>query len=320
MSDLIEVRVRRKWKAAEGICALELVRADGGRLLPFEAGAHIDVHLPNGLVRQYSLCNGPRDTDGYRIAVLREPASRGGSAAVHDALPVGTVLSISAPRNFFRLIDAAPHHLLLAGGIGITPILAMAQALHDRGAAFTLHYATRSRARTAFPEELAGAPFAAQVHLHHDDGPAEQRLDLPAVLRAAPAESHLYVCGPAGFMNAVIDAARHLGWAEERIHRESFQAAAPASSDAGGFELVLAGSGRVIPVRPDQTALRALLDAGLDVPYSCEQGVCGTCLTRVVDGGIDHRDQYLTDEERTAQDQFLPCCSRAQGPRLVIDL
>lgn len=320
MNELIEVRVSRKWTEADGICALDLVRADGGALPPFEAGAHIDVHLADGLVRQYSLCNGPHETGIYRIAVLREPSSRGGSAAVHDALMVGSTLKISAPRNFFGLAKEAPHHLLLAGGIGVTPILAMAQALHARGGSFTMHYATRNRARTAFADALAAAPYAANVHLHHDDGPAEQRLDLTEVLRAAPAGNHLYVCGPAGFMNAAIDAARHQGWADERIHRESFQAAAPSEHDAAGFELVLSRSGRVIPVLPDQTALRALLDAGIDVPYSCEQGVCGTCLTRVVEGGIEHRDQYLTDEERAAQDQFLPCCSRAQGKRLVLEL
>lgn len=317
---LIRVRVAARQDEALDICSLDLVPVDGSALPGFSAGAHIDVHLPGGLVRQYSLCNPPGETQRYRIAVLRDAASRGGSATVHDQLQVGTVLDIGTPRNLFELDPAAPHHLLLAGGIGITPLLAMAEQLAAQGGAFTLHHATRSRERTPFVAQLASAPYADRVHHHFDDGPAMQKLDLAATLRSAPAGSHLYVCGPTGFMEAVLAEGRAQGWDEARLHREYFAAAPTGTAGDGGFELELASSGRVIPVAADQTALAALLAAGLDIPMSCEQGVCGTCLTGVKSGVPDHRDQYLTPEERAANNQFLPCCSRASSARLVLDL
>lgn len=320
MSGTLRVRVAARREEALDICSLELERIDGGALPAFSAGAHIDLHLPGGLVRQYSLCNAPGETQRYRIAVLRDAASRGGSSTVHEQLQVGTELDIGAPRNLFELHPSAPHHLLLAGGIGITPLLAMAGQLAAQGCAFTLHHATRSRERTPFLAQLATAAYADRVHHHFDDGAAMQKLDLAATLRAAPAGSHLYVCGPTGFMEAVLAEGRAQGWAEDRLHREYFAAAPTEASDDGGFELELASSGRVIPVAADQTALAALLAAGLDVPMSCEQGVCGTCLTGVNSGVPDHRDQFLTPEERAANDQFLPCCSRARSPRLVLDL
>ncbi len=317
---LIRVRVAARQDEALDICSLDLVPVDGSALPAFSAGAHIDVHLPGGLVRQYSLCNPPGETQRYRIAVLRDAASRGGSATVHDQLQVGTVLDIGAPRNLFELDPSAPHHLLLAGGIGITPLLAMAEQLAAQGAAFTLHHATRTRDRTPFFAQLSTAAYAAEVHHHFDDGPAMQKLDLAATLRSAPAGSHLYVCGPTGFMEAVLAAGRAQGWDEARLHREYFAAAPTGTAGDGGFELEIASSGRVIPVAKDQTALAALLAAGLDIPMSCEQGVCGTCLTGVKSGVPDHRDQYLTPEERAANNQFLPCCSRASSARLVLDL
>ena len=317
---LIRVRVAARQDEALDICSLDLVPVDGSALPAFSAGAHIDVHLPGGLVRQYSLCNPPGETHRYRIAVLRDAASRGGSATVHDQLQVGTVLDIGTPRNLFELDPAAPHHLLLAGGIGITPLLAMAEQLAAQGGGFTLHHATRSRERTPFVAQLASAPYADRVHHHFDDGPATQKLDLAATLRSAPAGSHLYVCGPTGFMEAVLAEGRAQGWDEARLHREYFAAAPTGTAGDGGFELELASSGRVIPVAADQTALAALLAAGLDIPMSCEQGVCGTCLTGVKSGVPDHRDQYLTPEERAANNQFLPCCSRASSARLVLDL
>ena len=320
MSALLRVRVVARQDEALDICSLDLVAVDGGALPAFSAGAHIDLHLPGGLVRQYSLCNAPGETQRYRIAVLRDAASRGGSATVHDQLQVGTELEIGAPRNLFELDPSAPHHLLLAGGIGITPLLAMAEQLAAQGGSFALHHATRSHERTPFVAQLATAPYADRVHHHVDDGPAMQKLDLAATLRSAPAGSHLYVCGPTGFMEAVLAEGRAQGWDEARLHREYFATAPTGAAGDGGFELELASSGRVIPVAKDQTALAALLAAGLDIPMSCEQGVCGTCLTGVKSGVPDHRDQYLTPEERAANNQFLPCCSRASSPRLVLDL
>jgi vanillate monooxygenase ferredoxin subunit len=254
------------------------------------------------------------------IGVLRDAASRGGSAAVHDLVHEGSVLTISVPRNLFPLAAQAPHHLLLAGGIGITPMLAMAEHLAATGSAFTLHHCNRSRARTAFISRLTAAPFAGQVQHHFDDGDAAQKLDIAATLKNAPAGTHLYVCGPQGFMDAVLNAGRAAGWPEERLHREYFGAAPVDHTNDGSFELEIASTGKVIKVLADQTALAALHAAGIDIPMSCEQGVCGTCLTRVKAGTPDHRDQYLEPDEQAANDQFLPCCSRAKSPRLVLDL
>ncbi len=317
------VRIAAKAVEAEDICSFELVAADDQPLPAFTPGAHIDVHVPGGPVRQYSLCNGPDDTHCYRIAVLKEAASRGGSVGMH-ALEVGASLEISAPKNHFALAPDARRSLLFAGGIGITPLLCMAQWLGATGADFTLHYATRTAARTAFAERLRRAPYAQRVHLHHDEGPGAQRLDLIATIGAPAAGTHLYVCGPAGFMDAVLSAARALGWPEDRLHREYFgappSAAGAATAAAGGFEVQVASTGALIHVAPDQTVVAALAAAGIGVPVSCEQGVCGTCLTRVIDGTPDHRDLFLTDEERRRNDRFTPCCSRAATPRLVLDL
>jgi len=319
--DTRTVRVARKTVEAEGICSFELVDPGGDALPAFTAGAHVDVHLPGGLVRQYSLCNDPRETHRYCIAVLHEPASRGGSKAMHLQIDVDDRLVLAGPRNHFELAPQAGHTLLLAGGIGITPILSMAEALHARGAAFDLHYCARSSVRMAFTGRLRAAPWAASVRLHVDDGGADQALDLDRLLGDAPPGTHLYVCGPQGFIGAVLSAAQRRGWPGHRVHREYFAPPAAAASSADtAFEVVLARSGLRVVVDAGRTVVRALEDAGITIPVSCEQGVCGTCLTRVIDGVPDHRDAYLTPEERAAGDQFLPCCSRARGERLVLDL
>lgn len=316
---MIDVIIRAMRLEAEGILGLELVAADGAELPPFEAGAHIDLHLPNGLIRQYSLCNDPRERHRYRIAVLRDAASRGGSQAVHELLRIGQRLSIGAPRNLFALDEQAPRSLLLAGGIGITPLLAMAWRLHALGADFALHQCVRTARLAAFAERLASAPFAARTHLHRDDVSAEQKLDLPALLAAEPANSQLYVCGPSGFMDYVLNTARVQGWAEERLHREYF--AAPEGEGGGGtFTLRIASSGQELRVPEDRSALEVLEEAGFDIPVSCGQGICGTCLTRVLDGQPEHRDLFLSNEERARNDQFTPCCSRARSACLVLDL
>ena len=321
----LAVRVVRKRTEAEGICSFELASTSGAPLPAFSAGSHVDVHVsgagvPCGLTRQYSLCNDPSETHRYLIAVLRESASRGGSAAMHERVHEGTVLTISPPKNHFPLAHDAPRHLLMAGGIGVTPILCMAERLAAVNAAFEMHYAARSRARLAFADRIAASRFADRVHFHLDDGPTPQRLDVAAVLAAQPPLTHLYVCGPRGFMDAVIAAARAAGWPDGRIHFEFFAAdVAPRAGD-GAFEVQLASSGRLIAIQPDQTVIDALAAAGVVVPTSCEQGVCGTCLTRVLEGEVDHRDMYLTDEEKAANEQFMPCCSRARSKLLVLDL
>lgn len=318
MTDLV-VKVLSKRQEAEGIASFELGRADGGPLPAFSAGSHVDVHVPGGPVRQYSLCNDAGERHRYRIAVLRDPATRGGSAGMHDAVNEGDTLTISEPRNHFPLVHAR-RTVLLAGGIGVTPLLCMAQRLHAVGADFELHYCTRSVARTAFREEIQAAPFAPRVQFHFDDGDAAQKLDLPSVLGARDAETHLYVCGPTGFIDLVTGRARDLGWPAEQVHLEYFGAAPQDSSGDRAFEVKIASSGQLIPVPADQTVVQALAAHGVEVLVSCEQGVCGTCITRVLEGDCDHRDLYFTDEEKAKNDQFTPCCSRAKGSLLVLDL
>jgi vanillate O-demethylase ferredoxin subunit len=316
----LKVRVARKAAEAIDICTFELLAADGGTLPSFSAGSHVDVHMPGGLTRQYSLCNDPAEGHRYLIGVLKDPATRGGSKAMHETLQEGDTLEISTPKNHFALAHEAKQHLLLAGGIGITPILCMAERLAVMGANFEMHYCTRSRERTAFLDRIARSSFAARVTHHFDDGPAAGKLDIAALLATPQAGTHVYVCGPKGFMDAVLGSARGAGWPEPQLHYEFFSAAPTASASDGSFEVQLASSGRVVVVPKDQTVVQALAAAGVEVMTSCEQGVCGTCITRVLEGEPDHRDMYFTPEEQAANDQFTPCCSRAKSARLVLDL
>ncbi|MCI1005975.1 PDR/VanB family oxidoreductase [Herbaspirillum sp. C7C8] len=315
----LQVRIAARREEADGIIGLELVSPDGSALPAFTAGAHIDVHLPGGMLRQYSLCNAPHEQHRYQIGVLRDAHSRGGSVAVHEVLKVGDLLTIGVPRNQFALVSA-PHSLLLAGGIGVTPILCMAEALAACGASFEMHYCARSPARQAFRERIAASGFARRVVHHYDDGDVAQKLDLDALLSQADPATHLYVCGPAGFITHVVETARARGWPEAQVHFEYFGAAPVQADGNGSFEVRLASSGQVYRIPEDRTVIQVLCEHGVDVPVSCEQGICGTCLTRVLEGEPDHRDQYLTDEERAANDQFTPCCSRARSPLLVLDL
>ncbi|URI08247.1 PDR/VanB family oxidoreductase [Aquincola tertiaricarbonis] len=314
----LQVVVRRRMEQGGNIVLLDLADAAGAALPAFQAGAHVDVHLPTGLVRQYSLCSDPADVRRYRLGVLRDPSSRGGSIAVHEHLTEGASVTISAPRNHFPLAAEAAYSVLVGGGIGITPMIAMAYELSAAGRPFELHYCARSAGACAFLDELAAAPFADRVHVHFDDAGDAQRLNLPASLSAAPAGTHVYVCGPTGFMDWVIGTAAAQGLAQSQIHREYFSADVDTSGQ--GFEVVAAASGRSVQVREGQTILQALSTIGIEVPVSCEEGVCGTCVCTVLEGQCDHRDVYLTDEERAANDQILVCCSRAKSARLVLDL
>uniref|UniRef100_S0DGR6 Putative vanillate O-demethylase oxidoreductase n=1 Tax=termite gut metagenome TaxID=433724 RepID=S0DGR6_9ZZZZ len=317
---VLNVVVTRKREEAVDIVSFELSGEEGQALPSFTAGSHVDVHLPGGLIRQYSLCNDPGETHRYVIAVLRDESGRGGSKAVHDLVHEGDRLQISVPRNQFALAQEAPHHLLLAGGIGVTPILCMAERLAASGETFDMHYCTRSRARTAFVDRISSAGFAGSVQIHHDDNAGGSTFDLDRVLAGAPNGTHLYVCGPKGFMDAVLSAARAKEWPEDRLHYEFFAAPAEPGLTGGSFQVRIASSGATIDVPSDCTVVQALAANGIEVITSCEQGVCGTCLTRVLSGEPEHRDFYLTDEERAANDQFLPCCSRARSALLVLDL
>jgi vanillate O-demethylase ferredoxin subunit len=316
MSELITVRIEAKTAAAQDICALTLVATDGRALPAFTAGAHVDVHLPGGIVRQYSISNDPAETHRYVLGVLLESQSRGGSRAVHELLAPGQTLQVSAPKNHFPLAAQARRSLLIAGGIGITPILAMARQLASEGADFEFHYAASSAERMAFRAEIAASAWADAAHFHV----GHERLDVERLLAAQDAGVHVYVCGPKRLIDAVTEAAKRQGWANERVHHEFFAGAEPPAPGGNrAFEIELR-SGCVITVPADQTAAQALIAAGVPLLTSCEQGVCGTCLTKVLAGQPEHRDLYLTPEEQAANDQFTPCCSRSVGTRLVLDL
>ena len=315
-NDMLRVAIAARHQAAEDIVVLDLVPVDGAALPPFEPGAHVDVEVAPDILRQYSLCGDPSRLDRYRLGILLDPASRGGSTAIHDRFQVGARIRIGHPRNNFPLAQNAASTVLLGGGIGITPLLAMAHHLHATGLPFALHYCARSRAKAAFLDELAAAPYAASVQVHFDDG--DRRFDPARDLPPAAAGAHLYVCGPGGFMDWVIAAAAKLGYPGDQVHTEYFTAQTDTSGAA--FEVMLSRSGQTVQVAAGQSIVAALKAVGVTVEVSCEQGVCGTCLCDVLEGVPDHRDSYLTDDEKAGNDQMTLCCSRAKTPRLVLDL
>lgn len=316
---MIDVIISRKQREAADIASYELVRIDGGELPSFTAGAHIDVHLPGGLIRQYSLCNSPAERLRYVIAVLREPESRGGSAAMHDAVQEGDTLTISEPRNHFELVEDARRSLLFAGGIGVTPLLAMGERLTQLGADFQFHYCARSLERMAFRERIMQSSFAGRTQFHLDDGDENQRLKLHIALADPQPDTHLYVCGPTGFMDYVISGASSQGWPDEQIHREYFSADPAAAQGGDLFQIKIASTGQIFTVPEDKNVVEVLKEAGINITMSCEQGVCGTCLTPVLEGELDHRDMFMTTKEHAEGKLFTPCCSRGKG-LVVLDL
>ncbi|AXF26138.1 flavodoxin reductase [Burkholderia pyrrocinia] len=316
----LTVRVAKKTIEADGVCAFELTDPAGRKLPPFTAGAHIDVHLDDGLVRQYSLCGDPRERRRYLIAVLRVEHSRGGSTAMHERVREGDLLEIGAPVNRFALDETAKRSLLLAGGIGITPILGMAERLARRHAHFELHYCARSQSRAAFVQRLARAPFAGRTRFHFSDGRAEQRFDIERVLDSQLPLTHLYVCGPAGFIDAVLCAARNRGWPERQLHCERFASNARKPATTRAFDVQLASTGKVYRIPEHRSVSASLAEHGVRIPTSCEQGVCGTCVTRVIAGEVEHLDCVLTAVQRERHGHFTPCCSRAKGDLLVLDI
>lgn len=315
----LTLRVRCiRWQA-EDIHAFELVHPEGIALPEVEAGAHVDVHLPAGVIRSYSLAGDPEDRSCWTLGVLLEASSRGGSRAMHESVRVGQTLTIGWPRNAFKLAPGAAHTVLLAGGIGITPLKAMAHVLASQSASFELHYCARTRQHAAFVDELRALATPARLHLHHDNGERAKGLDIGALLANAPPGTHVYFCGPAGFMDACADAARH--WPEGTVHSEHFKAPAWPQTDAapaGSFEVQLARSGATVQVLPEQTIVRALELAGHRIPTSCLSGLCGACKLEYLEGEVDHQDFILSDEEKTHC--LTACVSRAKGARLVVDL
>lgn len=316
---MLAVRVLETREAAVDVLSLVLAPVDGGPLPSYSAGAHIDITLPNGMVRQYSLCRADAGSGSYEVAILRDPAGRGGSACAHRDIKPGDTLGISHPRNLFPLVSA-PVSILFAGGIGITPILAMAEELHRQGRDFELHYCARSPERAAYRDFLAQSPWSGRVRCYYDSQPDQVRFDARQILSGRDGGAHLYVCGPEGFIRHVRDAAGQAGWGDARVHFEHFSASAAQLTDSGEFELVLARRGITVRVGAQTTAAQALLDHGVDVPLSCEQGICGSCVLPVLEGVPEHRDVFLSAAERDANRCFTPCCSRARTPSLLIDL
>ena len=298
-----------------------LVDPHGTPLPDYEAGAHIAVNVPGGFVRHYSLYKLMDDeVEGYPIAVLRDRNSRGGSEKLVDLVGEGDELMISPPANGFPINHEADQSVLIAGGIGITPILCMAQQLLSQQRDFHIHYCGRSPYRMAFLDVLKTGYLSSSTSIHTDDGPASQKFDTVAALGSPAEGKHLYVCGPGGFMAHVLEVAANQGWLGDHIHREYFSATPSEPSSSGSFEIEIRSTGERITVPAGCSALHALRRAGIDVPFSCEEGLCGTCLTGIISGVPDHRDMYLTDLEKSRNDSFLPCCSRALTDRLILDL
>jgi vanillate O-demethylase ferredoxin subunit len=318
--DLLRVRVADRKPEATDVCSFVLVEPGGGELPAFSAGSHIDVHTGDGLVRQYSLCGDPAERRSYRIAVKHETGSRGGSRWMHERLHENDILTISVPRNNFRLNEDAARSVLIAGGIGITPLLSMALRLEALGKPFELQCFSRSMAHTAFHELLSQRKYADRVGFHYALEPESVRAYLRKYLWRRQQGAELYLCGPRPFMDLVEQTAA-VTWPPEAVHLEYFGAdPASLSGPRDSFTVRLARSGGECRVGPEQTIVQALAGCGIQVTTSCEQGVCGTCLTGVLEGVPDHRDVFLTDEERAAGDRMLPCVSRARSEILVLDL
>ncbi|WP_420877302.1 PDR/VanB family oxidoreductase [Streptomyces neyagawaensis] len=311
----VTLQIRAKDTIADGVVSLTLAHPDGARLPDWTPGSHIDLVLPEGTTRQYSLCGDRWDPYTYRIAVLREPAGRGGSAYVHDRLAPGDLVGVGGPRNHFPLVPA-DRYLFIAGGIGITPLLPMIHQAELIGADWQLLYGGRSRASMALREELSAA-HGDRVHISPQDECG--LLDLASWLDTPDPDTKVYCCGPAPLLAAVEQACA--AWPSYSLRTERFSAGAlPEPVHQRAFEVELRRTGRTVTVMPDTSVLHAVRQVGADVLSSCEQGTCGTCLTPVLEGTPDHRDSILADHERAANDCMLPCVSRSRGDRLVLDL
>lgn len=313
----IRARVRTIRHEAERVLSVELVPVDSGGFLPFTPGAHIDLHLPNGIARSYSLVNSPDDVDRYVIGVLADANSRGGSRYVHEQLRCGAVLPIGAPRNNFALDEDAASTLLVAGGIGITPMLCMYRRLCEKGRDVRLVYCARDRSQAAFLDELD--TLDGGVHLHFDAENDGRPFDLATLLAQQPADVHAYCCGPNAMLSAFETACEKAG--VRNVHIERFAAGAPVvDAQHSGYTVELAKSGRRVAVPAGATLLDVLLEAGVEVDYSCREGLCGACETRVLGGCPDHRDAVLTQSEKASNTVMMICVSGATGGTLVLDL
>jgi ferredoxin-NADP reductase len=309
------VRLQSITYATQDTQVYEFVRPEGGSFPPVTAGAHIDVHLPNGITRSYSLLHAGDSLDRYVIGVKLDPKSRGGSRYMHEHLRVGMTMALSLPRNHFPLTEDAAHTVLIAGGIGITPIWCMAQRLQTIGASWEMWYACRSRADMSFLPELTR--YGNCVHLHSDDE-AQGVLDIAGIIAAAPSDAHFYCCGPAPMLAAYEAAAS--GRAPETVHLERFGAAQAFTATGDSFIVELARAGIELVVPAESSLLEVLTSNGITIDSSCQAGICGCCEVAVLEGEVDHRDEVLTESERANHKTMMACCSRAKSARLLLDL
>lgn len=317
---LINVKVVKIIEEAEGIRSLSLKKTGFFKLPNYKAGAHIDVHCGEGIIRQYSLCGDPNDRRHFLIAVKQVEASRGGSDLMHLSVEEGDWLEIGSPRNNFHLDESASHFVLLAAGIGITPIIAMADRLYDLGKPFELHYFSRSAEHTAFQSRLKAADYAKQVSFHQGLNVSQTSKQLETILAAHKEGSQLYMCGPLLFMDAAQSVAYET-WPEGSVRLEHF-ASKPTleSSQTHPFIVELAKSEVTLEIAENETILDALERNDIDAAFSCEQGVCGTCVTEVIEGTPEHRDSFLSNRQKQDGNRMCICVSRAKNEKLVLDL
>ena len=315
---LIDVRVAAIETVARDTNVYTFERPDGARLPAYKPGAHIDIHLPNGLIRQFSLLNPDDNPERYVVAIKLDAASRGGSRYIFDDLRVGHTLKVSAPRNNFPLLEDAAEVVLFAGGIGITPIWCMAQQLQAQNRTWKLYYACQSRADMAFLSAIE--KFGPErVHLHFDDEANGKFLDLVAAIGAGSANAHFYCCGPNPMLKAFEAAAA--GRPRHQVHVEYFTPKDEAAAGTlGGFWVELARSGEEYFIPEGKKILEVLYEAGVDVDYSCELGICGECVTRVISGIPEHHDSVLSEEEQASNEKVMICCAGCKSERLVLDM
>jgi phthalate 4,5-dioxygenase reductase subunit len=312
---MLPLRVTRNDRIAEGIHLLEFRDIEGKALPEFSAGAHIAIRAPNGLLRKYSLCNDPGERERYLVAIKREANGRGGSCNLIDSVKAGDQLMVAPPVNDFALPQRAQDFLFIAGGIGITPIMAMIKEVVRQGKRFRLYYCSRSAETTAFIGELSAPEFRDRVVIHYDEGDPARSLDLKSILAERKNREHLYCCGPRPLMEAVRHFTDH--WSPAAVHFEAFSDAETHKPTDKPFKVRLAQSGQVLDVPTDKTILEVLRAHGLEVPSSCETGTCGTCRTKMLAGTADHRDLYLPDHERA--DNLMICVSRALTDEITLD-
>lgn len=300
------------------IRSFELTAEDDSDLPEFTAGSHIDIILDNGLTRQYSIANCCSEKNHYIIGVLHDVNSRGGSSFIHQQFKIGDQINISEPRNLFPIHSNTNKACLFAGGIGITPILSIAYALKRENIPFEFYYFVRDEKSVAF-KDILETQFNHEIHFNIEND-LNRQLNVNEILKSPEANKHLYVCGPNGFMDFIFKTAENYQWNKEHLHKEYFVAASADDESNFEFKVKIASTGEIIPIAADESITEALDKRGIEIPVSCEQGICGTCLTTIIEGEPEHRDMFLTDEEKGLNQIFTPCCSRSKSEILVLDL